>query len=242
MLQGRWGQCGLALKKVADTRIAASWPVDLSMLELLLLQPRTSVRSQNRQQDLAVLMASTNVEEVTIPRTNPAGPKIESVPANAGLQRHLSLPEVETETKQAAVPVSKLTDIARRFTVYYLGYWSRTNDIDATIVALFYSPDVWLRGKRSDIAGVVKDKQRLVDLWPVRDNDPLLETMKLTCNDQARQCRVRMAYTFFAAYPDKGREKYGTGIIDLTISFSSGEPRIVSELDKTSDDLLSALP
>ena len=241
-----WGQCGRALERKANAPVmAASWPVDLSILELLMLEPKASARPRSRPKDMAVLMAATElhrdaVAKETMPREDETGSTMGIAPATAGQQNDKSLPELDIRTRQAAIPVSGLTDIARRFTIYYLGYWSRTNDVNAEIVALFYSPDAWLDGKRSTIARIVKDKQRLVDLWPVRDNDPLVETMELKCDDQAQQCRVRTTYTYFAADPDMGRERYGTGIVDLTISFSTGEPRIVSELDSVSDGLRDA--
>ena len=241
-----WGQCGRALERKANAPVmAASWPVDLSILELLMLEPKASARPRSRPKDMAVLMAATElhrdaVAKETMPREDETGSTMGIAPATAGQQNDKSLPELDIRTRQAAIPVSGLTDIARRFTIYYLGYWSRTNDVNAEIVALFYSPDAWLDGNRSTIARIVKDKQRLVDLWPVRDNDPLVETMELKCDDQAQQCRVRTTYTYFAADPDMGRERYGTGIVDLTISFSTGEPRIVSELDSVSDGLRDA--
>jgi hypothetical protein len=74
-----------------------------------------------------------------------------------------------------------------------------------------------------------EEKRRFVRRWPVRDYQPRMDSMRTVCDPAPPICTVRTVVDFTASSPERGRRSQGSSLLQLGISFASGEPLIVFE-------------
>ena len=117
---------------------------------------------------------------------------------------------------------------AQELAIAYLAYWSAPNAITLDATPEFYAPQVLFHGRQMSARALFEEKRRFVRRWPLRDYRPRLETMRVACDPAPPICNVRTAFDFIAESQD-GKRSQGNAILQLGVSFASGEPMIVFE-------------
>ncbi|KAA2236624.1 hypothetical protein [Salinarimonas soli] len=116
-------------------------------------------------------------------------------------------------------------DLAER----YLEVWSARNDVMLEATPDLYAPAVGYYGRQTRRSELLAEKRRFADRWPVRRYTHRPETLRVTCDAQARSCLVRSLYDYKVANPGKGTRAQGSSGLALEVSFASDHPVIVSE-------------
>ena len=129
---------------------------------------------------------------------------------------------------------------AEEFTVAYLAYWSAPNAVALDATPDFYASQILFHGRQMSARALFEEKRRFVRRWPVREYRPRLETMRTNCDPAPPICTVRTMFDFTASSPQTGKRSQGSALLQLGVSFTSGEPTIVFESSQVTSRAPSA--
>jgi hypothetical protein len=129
---------------------------------------------------------------------------------------------------------------AEEFTVAYLAYWSAPNAVTLDATPDFYASQILFHGRQMSARALFEEKRRFVRRWPVREYRPRLETMRTNCDPAPPICTVRTMFDFSASSPQTGKRSQGSALLQLGVSFTSGEPTIVFESSQVTSRAPSA--
>jgi hypothetical protein len=129
---------------------------------------------------------------------------------------------------------------AEEFAVAYLAYWSAPNAVALDATPDFYASQILFHGRQMSARALFEEKRRFVRRWPVREYRPRLETMRTNCDPAPPICTVRTMFDFTASSPQTGKRSQGSALLQLGVSFSSGEPTIVFESSQVTSRAPSA--
>jgi hypothetical protein len=149
-------------------------------------------------------------------------PPVERPQAERPRERQDIEPSDRVETVDTAA-------VAEDFATEYLRYWSAPNAATLDAMQAFYAPEVLYHGRRMTMRGLLDEKRRFIQRWPVRNYATRPETMRTSCDRSGSACMVRTAFDFRAASPQTGKLSQGSAILLLEISFATGRPLIVVE-------------
>ena len=122
-----------------------------------------------------------------------------------------------------------MTKASSDLTVSYLRTWSRAEAASPTYVARIYAPRVRFYGRVLDRNGLVTEKRRFVRRWPVRQYTLRPGTLRVTCEERYRQCRVASVLDWRAENPARRRRSRGSSSFEQRLDFSADQPAVVHE-------------
>lgn len=144
-------------------------------------------------------------------------------------ERRSREPSPETAARPSPRSGTAAEDVAARFAVEYLAFWSAPNAVTLDTIPDFYAPSVRYHGRRMTAREVFGEKLRFVRRWPQRRYTPRMDTMRVSCAGAAPFCTVRTAFDFIASNPDRGTTSAGLGSLELGVSLGGERPLIVEE-------------
>jgi hypothetical protein len=191
------------------------------------------------------------------PRTERAAPPSGTAPEGRPRQEEASPPRASPPVRSAEPPRSppdteppgfgerrqRGSDhaaAAQDFAIAYLAFWSAPNVITLDATPDFYAPRVLFHGRQMSARALFEEKRRFVQRWPLRDYRPQPETMRAACDPAPPICTVRTLFAFTALSPRTGKRSQGTALLQLGISFATGEPMIVFESSQVTSRARSA--
>jgi hypothetical protein len=201
--------------------------------------PTRSARPEPSRSTPPTRTAEPERERVAPPRpraTQPARPepapqraaRPSEEPRSAGRAPERQPTRQEAEAPRFPQPErSAQARAAKELAIDYLDFWSDSNATALEAQDSFYAPVVRFHGRDMSARALREEKRRFVRRWPERTYRPRLDTMRTSCAGPF--CTIRAMFDFRAADPAHGRASAGTGILELGVSFTGGQPAIVSE-------------
>lgn len=140
--------------------------------------------------------------------------------------------EIKREARPLVAPnaseprASDRAGTAQRLAAAYLGAVSAPGAAMVAAAPRFYGERVRFHGRLMSLSALIAEKSRFVQRWPERRYAPH-GAMQTHCEGEI--CRVRTAFDFRAQSTARAARSQGSGELILTIDFTDGRPRIVSE-------------
>jgi hypothetical protein len=121
---------------------------------------------------------------------------------------------------------------ARVLAIEYLAFWSAPNSIALRSTPNFYAPEIVFHGRTVNISNLLREKRQFVRRWPFRHFAARLETMRVSCDAASPNCTVRTEFDFTAGSARMDRLSRGSALLELGVTFASGERLIEFERSK----------
>lgn len=114
-------------------------------------------------------------------------------------------------------------------TVSYLQTWATPQAASPAYVARVYAPRIRFYGSLLDRNGLVNEKRRFVRRWPVRQYAMRPGTVRVTCDQRSRMCRVASILDWRAESPARRAASQGSSSFEQRFDFSADRPAVVHE-------------
>jgi len=128
-----------------------------------------------------------------------------------------------------AGPASSLEQRSAQFAGSYLQVWSSSSRAAITQVPQFYAPRVLFYGRVLDRRGLMREKARFVQRWPVRHYAHRPGTMRVNCEAYAAKCMVRSVVDWRAESPARRAASQGSSRFEQGLDFSASNPVVFRE-------------
>jgi len=132
------------------------------------------------------------------------------------------------QSRQAG-PASSLEQRSAQFAGSYLQVWSSSSRASMTQVPQLYAPRVLFYGRVLDRPGLMREKARFVQRWPVRHYAHRPSTMRVSCDAHAPRCIVRSVIDWRAESPVRRAVSEGSSRFEQGIDFSAPNPVVFRE-------------
>ena len=123
-----------------------------------------------------------------------------------------------------AGPASSLEQRSAQFAGSYLQVWSSSSRAAIAQVPRLYAPRVLFYGRVLDRRGLMREKARFIQRWPVRHYAHRPGTMRVSCDTHASKCMVRSVVDWRAESPARRAKSRGSSRFEQGIDFSAPKP------------------
>lgn len=122
-----------------------------------------------------------------------------------------------------------LRRVSADLTTSYLETWSTPQAASPAYVARVYAPRIRFYGRDLDRTGLVDEKRRFVRRWPMRRYALRPGTVRVTCDERSRICRVASVLDWRAESPARRAVSRGSSSFEQRVDLSADRPAVVYE-------------
>jgi len=140
----------------------------------------------------------------------------------------LALTSVHVSPASALAPAD-MGDRTAAIATEYLRAWSGDGRSAVADVPYVYGPTVLFYGHPYSRAGLMAEKRRAVERWPVRRYAIRPGTLRVTCNVPEAKCAARATMDYAVSNPAMGTSARGSARFDLGVGFAGPRPLILYE-------------
>jgi hypothetical protein len=128
-----------------------------------------------------------------------------------------------------AGPAAAMEQRSAQFAGSYLQVWSSSSRAAVAAVPRLYAPRVLFYGRVLGRRGLMREKARFVQRWPVRHYAHRPGTIQVSCDAHASKCMVRSVVDWRAESPARRAASRGSSRFEQGIDFSAARPVVFRE-------------
>ncbi len=128
-----------------------------------------------------------------------------------------------------AGPSATLEQRSAQFAGSYLQVWSSSSRAAIADVPRLYAPRVLFYGRVLDRRGLMREKARFVQRWPVRHYAHRPGSMRVSCDAHASKCMVSSVVDWRAESPARRVTSHGSSRFEQGIDLSGSRPVVFLE-------------
>ena len=128
-----------------------------------------------------------------------------------------------------AGPAAAMEQRSAQFAGSYLQVWSSSSRAAVAAVPRLYAPRVLFYGRVLGRRGLMREKARFVQRWPVRHYAHRPGTMRVSCDAHASKCMVRSVVDWRAESPARRAASQGSSRFEQGLDFSAPRPVVFRE-------------
>jgi len=147
--------------------------------------------------------------------------------AQERLARLHDLANAKDESAASQAPASTLKERAASFVSARVAGWSSTSAIDFAAHTSVYADEVLYNGSRKSRQAVVREKRRLLELWPERSYEVRPDSMTTRC--LANVCKVGGIVDWQTHSAARGASASGAARFEYEVMLARGTFQILSE-------------
>jgi hypothetical protein len=159
-------------------------------------------------------------------------------------------PSTTEQGRAAPVPTSPTTrrttafDLQRRSREFVIAWYQKVSRArGGAVLASFYNDPVRYYDKLLSREQAMAQIETFLTRWPIRDYEPIEETMSVNCSEDSFVCVVKGAIQFDARSRERDRHSWGRATFEYWLRFPSQDqpPKIVVETGKVLERNSAAL-
>jgi len=111
----------------------------------------------------------------------------------------------------------------------YLHTWSTNTKAALADVPHIYAPRVSFYGRILDHASLIREKAQFARRWPIRRYSLRPNTVRVRCEEQARQCLLRAVIDWRAESPARQARSSGSATFVQGFQLTASRPLVIRE-------------